>query len=858
MRGVPISLFWSRFTLRHARKEPLQTLLLLAILSLGVGTFLSIRLANRSAVEGFRLFTESLSGPSDWIIETAGSGIPIAQLPRVRTVLGNTPADIYPVVEMSVNGTAVDDGRPVSIRLLGLDLIKAQAAADDDLITGFDQLWDMLDDPDHVFVSARMAAILGVKTGDSVEWIVDGRPRAFTIRGILPEFRDKTPLPANLAVTDISAIAQKLDLETVDRVEIVIPPGPMRDGYIAVAGKQLQQLASRGWIVSSGDDQQIDGSSMTAAFRLNLTVLSLISLLVGMYLIAQTLDATVSRRRGEIATLRSLGLQPGEIYRFWLSEAVIYGLLAGTFGILAGLALAQFTVEAVTTTVRALYRDTAESSLTLTSMDILLCLGLGIGGSLVAAWIPARDAASTPPAQFLRIGKRIPPFPLFRYQWLGWLCLLAGSLILLLPPLQAGAGNQIPVAGYTSALLWLAGGTLIAANLLKQAGGLLLAIGPGRAEFRLAGSRLRQPTSRHQLALSGFFVAIGMTASMAYLISSFDYTVTSWLQQRLRADLFVSSIGFQGSDNDQTMPGPLLDQMEAAPGVRSMDRFASVNVRINGVNASLGGVKFSMLGTDQRLLWMNPPADPSRAPAYADAIAYANENLHRKAGINAGDTISLATPNGTRRLWIAGLHSDYARDNGLLLVDLANLENWFGVSDYYTASIFLEEGFSPAEFQQQLKAEFPGLAIRQNGELMSAALFIFDQTFAVTYALQAIGLIVALSGLFLSLLSLLRESSRELSLQGSLGMTPREIALSTSLEGTGVAAAGLLSGLLLSTVLGRVLIFVINRQSFGWTLQSAWPWKDIATLSIMVLGMGFLVSYSAGILHMRKWERAPL
>ncbi len=858
MKGLSIRVFWSRFTLRHARQEWLQTTLLLAILSLGVGTFLSIRLANRSAVDGFRLFTESLSGPSDWIIETSGTGIPVKDLPAIRTVLGNTPAELYPVVERSATALQGPGESPLRIRLLGLDLVQAQSAADETILDETSELWDLLDEPDHVLVTRGIASRLGLEKGDSTEWILDGVPRRFTVAGILPEYRDNTPLPDNLAVADIAALIEKLSLETVDRVEVVIPDGSQRKAFVTEAGSQLQQLSSKGWSIASPDDQQIDGESMTAAFRLNLTVLSLIALLVGMYLIAQTLDATVSRRRGEIATLRSLGLERREIYRLWLSEAVLYGIMAGVLGLFAGMLLAQFTVEAVTTTVQALYRDTAQNALTLHISDILLCLGMGIAGSLVAAWIPARDAASTPPAQFLRMGKRIPPFPLFQHTWIGYLALLAGAVLLLLPPVKTSTGGNVPVAGYAAALLWLSGGTLLAASLLKHAGTALIRVFPNRAETRLAGSRLQQPTSRHQLALSGFFVAIGMAASMAYLISSFDYTVTSWLQQRLRADLFVSSIGFQGSDNDQTMPAAILDAIEATEGIRSMDRFASVNVEINNTRAALGGVHFDLLGTDQTLLWMQEPLPGDSAPGQVDAIAYCNENLHRKAGLQVSDILQLDTPDGVKQLWIAGLHSDYARDNGLLLVDLQKLEEWYGIQSYSTASIFLQPGIEPAVIQQQLQSRYPGLAIRQNAELMQAALFIFNQTFAVTYALQAIGLIVALAGLFLSLLSLLRESSRELSLQGTLGMSRTEIAFSTSLEGTGVAAAGLLAGLILSAALGRVLIFVINRQSFGWTLQTAWPWSDITVLSITVIALGFGISYLAGLLHMRKWKREPL
>ncbi|MGC9452016.1 MAG: FtsX-like permease family protein, partial [Oceanipulchritudo sp.] len=858
----PILLFWKRFTIRHAVQEWIQTLFLLLILALGVGTFLSIRIANRSAVEGFQLFTESLRGPSDWILETAGSGIAMEDLGRIRTLLDPIPASLYPVIEGHLapvpRDGELDTARNAQIRLLGLDLVQIRATAEESGFAEGDGLWELLDDPEHLLVSRRVAERWGVQAGDPVELILKGRLESFVIRGILPEFRDGTPLPRDLAVADIASLADRLGRDSVDRVEVIIPDGPLREKYIREAGERLRKGSDDGWIVRQPGSRQEEGASMTAAFRLNLTVLSLIALLVGMYLIAQTLDATVSRRRKEIATLRSLGIRPGEIYRLWLSEALLYGIAAGALGLLAGYALAFFTVEAVTTTVRALYRDTVADALILTTGDAVLAMGLGLAGSLVAAWIPARDAASTPPAQFLRLGKRIPPFPVFQHPVLGLLAMVLGAGLLFLPPWPMEAGRQIPAAGYATALLWLVGGTLVAVQGLKLAGALLHRISTRSAVLRLAGSRLRQPTSRHQLALSGFFVAIGMAAAMAYLIASFEHTVTGWLQHRLRADLFVSSVGFQGSDSDQNMPGHLLDELENTPGIRSVDRFRAVETDIRNVPTMLGGVRFDLLGTDQQLLWLKEPLDPETKPPDADAIAYANENLQRRAKLSPGEIIQITTPDGPKRLWIAGLHADYSRDNGLLLVDLPLLARWYQLSDYATASVFLENNADPGAIQQLLRRQYPGLAIRRNGELMETALFIFNQTFTVTYGLQFIGLFVALAGLSLSLLSLLRESSRELSLQRTLGMGRREIALSTAAEGTGVAVTGLLTGLVLSYALGNVLIFVINRQSFGWTLQAAWPWGDVALLSLAVLVLGFGISHATGRLFLRKWKQEAL
>lgn len=867
--GLPVGLFWRRFSWRHARREWVQTALLLGILALGVGTFLSIRLANRAAVEGFQLFTDSLRPPSDWIIDQPGSDLPVAALPAIREALGTLPAGLYPVIELSAQPLleSASPTPPRPARLLGLDLLQFRQAAIPDNLSGMEGFWEVIRDPQHLFLSPALAEEWNLVEGETIDLVVKGQPLRFTLRGLLPEFRGKTPLPKNLAVADLSALLDRLPEPRISRVEVLIPEGPLREAWVVEAGRRLAGVGESipapasqmpPWRVRAPEEQQAAGEEMTAAFRLNLTVLSLIALLIGMYLIAQTLDATVSRRRTEIATLRSLGFSPRDIYRLWLSEAVLYGLAAGGLGLLAGYGMALFTVEAVTTTVRALYRDTVETGLSLTAWDFALSFALGLGSSLAAAWFPARDAASTPPAQFLRLGRRIPPFPLFQYPAIGLAALTLGAVLLFLPPWTTESGSQIPVAGYATAFLWLAGGTLVAVGSLRWTGLLMQACARNSAALRLAASRLKQPTSRHQLALSGFFVAIGMAAAMAFLINSFEHTVTRWLEHRLQADLFISSVGFQGAESDARIPGPLLDEIEALPETRALDRFRALEVPWNGQTLTLGGIRFDLLGNDQELLWIQPPEKGQSLVSEGPMAAFANESLARRTGLGRGDTLTLETPAGPRTLRIAGVHAEYSRDRGMLLVDLRQLEDWYGISSYDTASLFLKPGVSPAVLQARLEERYPGLSIRLNGELMEAALFIFRQTFAVTRALQVIGLVVALGGLALSLLSLLRESGRELSLQRTLGMRRNEIANAAALEGGGVAAAGLACGIALSAGLGLVLVYVINRQSFGWTLQVAFPWASTAGLAAAVLALGLGISWLTGRLYLRRWRREIL
>lgn len=854
--------FWRRFSLRHARAEWLQTLLLVGLLGLGVGTYLSIRIANRAAVEGFGLFTASLRGDSDWLVEAPGRGIGLDELATLRSLLNPLPVELFPVYESSL---ILRNGDDEPLRLLGLDLVQLRSAllesGDEAALPTDAAFWQMLDDDHHILLSGDYAAAAGLAVGDRVSGWLDQTELELQLHAVLPAYRGKVPLPPRLAIMDLGALERSHGLKAVSRVEVVVAAaragaarGVASDvALVAAVGDRLREVLPAVWVVSSGNRQQQDGAEMTAAFRLNLTVLSLIALLVGLYLIAQALDATVSRRRREIATLRSLGLSAGRIRQLWLSEALLYGAAAAAAGLLLGWVLAQFTVEAVTGTIRALYRDTATAAVRLRGADIWVALGLGIGGSLLAAWLPARDAASTPPAQFLRIGKRIPPFAIFRYPAIGYGLLLLGLILAAgCPPLQVAPGRFVPVAGYATAFLWLTGGTLVAASWLRPIGCAMAKLGRNLASAKLAGSRLAQPTSRHQLALAGYLVAVGMASSMMFLISSFEHTVTRWLEVRLQGNLFLSSVGFQGAQNDPRMAAADLDAIEALPEVRLLDRFVTMEARVNGFRTTLGASHLGHLERGQQLLWLVQPDGNWLDPDELSRTAIINESLSRRLGLQVGDSVQLQLPGSVREFRIAGIQADFSRDGGLLLIDLSTLATVLPIESFDTASVFLEDGVSVPAFQRELAGRYPTLRIQANEELMETALSIFRQTFAVTHALQWIGLLVCLAGLALSLVSLLRESGAELAFQRTLGMRRREIATTTALEGLGIGLCGWLGGWLLSLGLGWLLIHVINLQSFGWTLQAAYPTQAMVGFGTGLIALSAVLSFLTGWLYLRR------
>lgn len=844
-----------RFSLRHAIRDPWHTALLLAILSLGIATFLSIRIANRSAVQGFDLFNQAIGDQSDFSLVSREGPLRPEDLSAMREALGNQPVNLFPVIESNATHPDLPTAHPFrTVRLLGLDVVQILNLATGDSTNEWqlaqEDIWPLLRNPRSLFITRKLATEWKTGLGEQVNLVIRGQPVQVEISGLLPEATEANPIPANLAVADLHGLLKNDSFKGIDRVDGFVEPGPLAANQLERA-RELLATPNAHWVLQAPDAQTLRGSQLTSALRMNLTVLSLIALLVGIYLMMQAIDSTVSRRRREIATLRSLGLSPADIRRLWFSEAVLYGIIGTGLGCLLSLILSQFTTAALTSTVSALYQQTALTAIHLTPVDLLVAFSLGIGGSLLAAWYPARDAAATPPAQFLRTQQRIPPFPLFDRPLWGIAGLLLGTVFTFLPPLQFQS-NSLPLFAFGSAFLWLLGGTLVAAASLPIFAKAIHRLHLSAPSIRLASSRLANPTSRHQLALAGFFVAFSMAAAIAFLIQSFESTVTRWLEQRLKADLFISAIGFQGADSDQRIPEAAIRAIKEHPSVLAVDTFRSAPVELNGRPTLIGGSNWDLLGTFQELMWIDPPSARSFQSDSVPTLAYINENTHRRFDLGKGDVFELSTPKGPRKLQVAGVHADFASEHGMILIPIQTLRNWFSLEDFHTASVFLNSGTDVESVRLAISEQFPGLEIRQNAELKLAALGIFHQTFLITKVLQLIGLFVALSGLVLTILALLRDSAADIRLKRTLGMNRFQIATTMAIEGIGLAVAGLLTGFPMSLALGFLLLHVINPQSFGWTLSADFPVMDFLLLSWLSILLAGLSAYATTLLFLRQ------
>jgi putative ABC transport system permease protein len=875
-----LRILWSRFAWRHWRQSPVSSLLLLFILSIGVAAFFSIRLANRAAVASFEDFTGMITSQSDGIITAPAGTLPETVLTDLRQLLGNAPVNLVPVLETSAilsNNVANEtlDAGP-TFQLLGLDLpalvnVSGQSktagggsedgngdgwfgsqnsGATNDAGKSTSRGWR---DSRSVFITDALAQRDGLKPGSPLPLVINEHRVELRVAGIIPATPNQPAPPADLLVMDLPELQQLTDKTgRLDRVEVVLEEGPERAAQWARIKAQLEAASPADaprWVISAPADRRAGANTMTRAFRLNLTILSLLALLVGLYLVFQGLDGAVVRRRNEIAVLRSLGVTSQQIQGAWLVEAAVIGLAGGFLGLGLGWLGAQLAVKLVGRTVNALYFATTADSAPFSFGEAAVALVLAVAASTVAGWRPARIAANTPPAQVATRGgaAQYPGGTFLRRPDLGLLLVAFGILLTALPPVRMAGGARLPVAGYAAGLFWLMSGGIFAGSALAMFGKFIYSLKVNSLTLRLAGSHLRAPSGRHRLAVASVVCAVGMTAGMAILVGSFDTTMRGWISRTFQADLYVSSDGAQNASSTSRISPATWQRIVADPAIQDANVIQIMEIKLGDATTLLVGNRLSFFRDYAKPAWVTAPLnDDVFDPGRNEGLALASESFSERFHLQRGDSVRIPVAHGYQTVTIAGIFADYGNERGSLLVERQHFARWYG--DELAASVILvvKPGHDPMKMWGALHAEYPGLNVFTSSFLRTEILRVFHQTFAVTYALELIGIVVAIVGLALTMASLLWERRIDLNTLRALGLRRHELANAAALEGALTAAAGLLMGLAVSVALGWLLIFRINKQTFGWTLQTDRPWLQLTALALLVLASATVVGWLVG------------
>ncbi|MFZ4115291.1 MAG: FtsX-like permease family protein [Chthoniobacterales bacterium] len=842
-----ILLLLKRMTLRHWLKTPRQTFLQIFILSLGIAVFFSIRLANKAALSSFEHFTTLLHQESDYQLKATTGELSTSILKELRESLGAMPVELIPILDLTATEPFVPNEHAVSrplFQLVGLDLVALQN------LRSPEELENSSSAPNQkiagLFISHELGLKKHLKIGDLFPLVVQDEMIDFHIAGWIPETPSHPKVSSRLIMVDLPFLQSLTHHEgKISQIGCLLPEGPLREEKKKELLEILKKNSRGHFEITTSQDERKKTALMTKAFRTNLTILSFIALLAGLYLIFQALDGAVVRRRREIAILRSLGITEQMIHHHWLIEALLLGLCGGIVGSLLGWGAAQLAVRSVAAVVSALYYTTTVEAAHLDGGEFLLAMILAIGSALLTGWWPARQAARTPPAQILsQEYDRERPNGLLQSMKLGFLFLLLSGCLSLAPVVTLFKTTRLPLGGYVATFFLILGGGIFCGAFIEKLGALFSFFGKFSPMLRLAMSHLHPLSKRHYFAASGILCGVTMAAGMLILIESFETTLHRWIDVTFQADLYISSADYQGNSLEHQIAPPIWQEIAHDPAVVDVQVIASHTIILNKLPTMMSGIDIDFLKRHHNILWKQHPINDNFFHEEKNAhLLLANESFLERFHVKLGDHLMIPTPSGTQEMTIAGVFSDYGNEQGSLFLDRRHFITYFDDNLATILIVMLRSGVDAEELRLQLASRFPGLTILTNKNLREEILRVFHQTFSITYALELIGIIVAIIGLGMTLSNILMDRTKEITTLRALGCSYHTIALATALEGGILAMSGAVVGIMSSLGIGSILIYVINKQSFGWTLQFTLPYFSLALLGIAVVISGVSVAY---------------
>ena len=807
------------------RQAPGRTVLAVLAIALGVALGFSVYLINRVAAEEVQRASRSLFGTADLSVRAPGLGFDEQLYPHLAMIDGVAQAS--PVVEVQ----ARLPGRDRSLKLVGIDPFRAArlqpvlASAVATASSGSGLLAE-----DAVWLSPAAAESFGLEVGDDLDVQVALDTVRLHVAGLLPAGEYRQPV----GLLDIATAQWRLDrLGRLDRVDLRLEPG----ADAAATRAAIEAVLPPGAQLTTPGRASDDAVRLSRAYRSNLTALALVALFTGAFLVYATQSLAVARRRREIALLHAIGMTVREQLGASLLSGTLVGAVGALLGILLGVLVAHLGLAAFGADLGAGYFRGLAPQLDLRAAETVVFFLLGVGVAIAATVGPAREAASVPAAAALKAGDAA-PVAARRRGLVAAAFVFAAIAALMLPPLEG-----IALPGYAAIACLLLGAVFLVPTVAHVAFVRLPMHGP--AWLQVASAELRGAARRSTVSIAAVLVSFSLMVAMAIMVHSFRNSLDAWMQRILPADLYV-----RAGPAGQTGFLDARDQaaLAAVPGVTRVDflRYQPLALPGDGFDLMLIArpVDEASAASILPIRRFDPePAPPDTVPVWT------SEALYDLRGIDTGMVFELPLGGRTVRASVRGLWRDYERPGGAVVLSRDAFVHYTGDDRASSAAFWLAEGVDSAEAAAQIRAALgrsDAYQIAEPREIRHRSLAVFDRTFAVTYLLEAVAVLIGLFGISASTSSQVLARRGEFGMLRHLGMTRGEIGRMLAFEGTALGAVGVATGLVVGGIVSLILVYVVNRQSFHWTMDLHVPWLALALLSTALLGAAALTAVVSG------------
>jgi putative ABC transport system permease protein len=815
---------WRALARSHLRAHPLQLLATVAAIALGVALGGAVFLVNSAALDEFDQATRRLVGSADLIIRGPPEGfdqalfVRLAQLPAVSAA--------SPVLELQVTLP----GQQAPLQVLGLDPFRA-AALQPALLAELGGNVTELFARDSIVLSRAAAQQLQLQRGAALPIVVGGERRSLQVIGVLSD----TVYPEALGIMDIATAQWSLGrIGRLNRIDLRLRPGTPLDALRAALSAQLPP----GVVAVTPGIERGRAATATRAYRVNLNALALVALLTGAFVVFSTQSLAVLRQRTGLGLLRALGVTRGQLQRALLGQGAAIGAAGSLLGALLGALLAAVILRHLGGGLgnRALTAPAAMLELRPLQLAAFVLIGTAVSG--LGAWIPASDAARRAPALAMKAGDAEPSLVRLPTTLPGLLLIGLGTLLAWIPPI-----GGLPVAGYLAIAALLAGAVLLLPTLMNRLAATRMR--SGHATLDIAVAQLQGSASTATISLAAIIVSFSLMVAMAIMVHSFRNSFDLWLVKLLPADLQLrlgsaSDTGVLTPQQQHTIAGlPAVARAEFRR-VRQVwlraDR-APVALIARDMDSAHAGDSLPLLRTAQQ------PVPTGLQPAW---ISEALQDLYR---LQPGERLQLPLDGRLQPLFIAGVWRDYVRSEGSIVIARADYIAATGDANANEGSIWRRPQMSAPALAAAVRAALPlgdALELIGSEQLRERSLVLFDRAFAITYALEGIAVAIGLVGVGVAAGASALARRAQFGMLRHVGMLRRQILAMLAIEGVIMSTLSALYGLLLGGALSVILVYVINRQSFRWSIELAVPWQQLAVLSTALIGAAAVTALWSG------------
>ncbi len=831
------SITLSRWLLLSEWKTHLtQAAVAISAIALGIALGFAVHLINTAAFNEFSAVAKSLSGESD--LQVRGTQANFAELLYPALAQRNGVELASPVLELNVVVPGTTGKRKnVTLKILGLDIFRAANIAPGLIgMPAEDRQFDTLAD-DAIFLSPAAMEWLKVKRGDPMELRVGTQTVMLRVAGGLV----RTRAGQRIGVMDIGAAQWHFQrIGKLSRIELKLMQGINHE----VFKTNLKRDLGEQYLVIEIADQETRVANMSRAYRVNLNMLALVALFTGVFLVFSTQALSVVRRRHQFALLRVLGLTRRQLLTQILLEGTLFGTIGSLLGLALGYAMASTALNVWGGDLGGGFFPGVQPSVHFESFTTTIFFFLGLSVTLLGSAAPAWEAASARPAPALKPGGEEAALTKLATPWPALTCLALGGLLTQLPPIF-----DLPIFGYLAVALLLIGGIALMPRFsafIFSAIFFVVTRRTSNAISTLALTRLANTPNQAAVALGGVLASFSLVVAMAIMVTSFRISLTDWLQHILPADLYVRTAA---SGDTRGLTQDEIKMLSATSGISRADFFRSSQLMLDPTQPSIALIARPINMTDpgNTLPITGEVIAPALLPKDAIPI-WVSEAIVDLYGYTLGKQVTLPIGVSSTNFVVAGVWRDYGRQFGAIQMQLTDYQTLSGDQKVNDAALWLQTDVAPAQVIASLKRLPFGSALEfsKPGQIRALSLNIFDRNFMVTYLLEAVAIVIGLLGVAASFSAQTLARTKEFGILRHIGVTRRQILGMLAVEGGLLTGLGIVLGFVLGWCISLILVFIVNPQSFHWTMQLSLPWKGLIAVSLVLLVSAALTALVSG------------